>query len=62
MTTDLAEESVLTVAETARILKVSPRAVYRAVGAGTLPAIRIGKTIRVSRKALDEMINGVAAA
>jgi excisionase family DNA binding protein len=43
---------VLTVAAVAERLDVNPATVYRAVSRGELPAIRIGRTIRIPEIAL----------
>jgi excisionase family DNA binding protein len=43
----------LTVAEAAALLRLSTRAIYRHVADGTLPAIRIGTTVRIPRAALE---------
>jgi excisionase family DNA binding protein len=44
---------VLTVAEVADTLRVSSMTVYRLVKAGELPALRIGKNIRIRTTDLD---------
>lgn len=44
---------VLTVAEVADALRVSTMTVYRLVNAGELPALRIGKNIRIRARDLE---------
>lgn len=51
---------LLTVEETARMLKVSPITVRRFIAAGKLPAIRIGRGVRVRREAIDALTRPVA--
>lgn len=48
----------LTVAEVARRMRVSKMTVYRLVHSGELPAIRFGRTFRVQRAAVEELIEG----
>lgn len=48
-----AEPEVITVEELAELLRISRASAYRAVGAGQVPgAIRVGKTLRISRRAV----------
>ena len=47
---------LLTVKEAAAFLKLSPDTIYRATKAGTLPHVRIGRSIRLSREALEEVL------
>lgn len=47
---------LLTVKEVAEILRVTPMTVYRAVETGALEHVRFGRTIRISRDALDAYI------
>jgi len=48
----------LTVAEVARRMRVSKMTVYRLVHSGELPANRFGRTFRVQRSAVEELIQG----
>jgi excisionase family DNA binding protein len=48
----------LTVAEVARRMRVSKMTVYRLVHSGELPANRFGRTFRVQRGAVEELIQG----
>lgn len=53
---DGAEEELLTVAESAKALKVSPYTIYRWIAAGTLPAVRFSrKVIRIRRSDLGSL-------
>jgi excisionase family DNA binding protein len=47
------EVRFLTVAEVAALLRVSRMTVYRLVHAGTLTAVRVGRSLRVPRNAVD---------
>ncbi len=51
---------VFTASEAAEILRVSEWSVYEAVKRGEIPAIRIGKTVRIGRKTLETMIGNIA--
>lgn len=59
-TTEAAPEALsgpfLTVAEVARRMRVSKMTVYRLVHSGELPANRFGRTFRVQRGAVEELI------
>ncbi len=46
----------LTVAEVARMLRVSNMTVYRLVNAGELPALRIGKSYRLREEDVDKYL------
>ncbi len=50
----------LTVAEVAKLARVSRMTVYRMVHAGELPAIRVGKSYRVPQGAVDDLLSGGA--
>lgn len=47
---------LLTVHETAQLLKVSPITVRRFIMDGRLPAVRVGKSVRVNREAIDALL------
>jgi excisionase family DNA binding protein len=47
---------VLTVREVAAILRVGRNQLYAAVARGDLPAVRIGRTIRIPRNALTDLL------
>jgi excisionase family DNA binding protein len=46
----------LTVAEVAAMLRVSKMTVYRLVHAGSLTAVRVGRSFRVPQRAVDEYL------
>lgn len=58
--TDLTAD-LLTVPETARILRISRNLAYELVARNEIPAIRLGRVIRVSRYSLNEWIASQAA-
>jgi excisionase family DNA binding protein len=45
---DISEVKFLTVAEVAAVMRVSKMTVYRMVHNGQLPAVRVGRSFRVS--------------
>lgn len=46
---------VVTVSEAAQFLRVNVKTVYQAIAAGRIPAIRLGRTLRISRAALEAL-------
>lgn len=50
--------AVLTVEEVAHALRIGRGAAYEAIRRGDIPALRFGRTIRVSREALAELLGG----
>lgn len=48
--------ATLTVAETAELLGISLRAAYRAIENGHIPAIRLGRRIRVPTVPLEHLL------
>jgi excisionase family DNA binding protein len=54
----LMDAQFLTVAEVADRMRVSKMTVYRLVHSGELPAVRFGRSFRVQRAAVDELIRG----
>ena len=50
--------NLLTRSEVARYLRVSDRTVSRLIRAGQLPALRIGRVVRIQQSDLLEMLNG----
>ena len=52
----LAEVRLLTVAEVAAILRLSKMTVYRMVNSGVLPALKVGRSIRVPEHVVDEYL------
>lgn len=47
---------LLTVQETAKLLKVTPTTVRRYIMAGHLPAVKVGRRVRVRREAIDDLL------
>ncbi len=56
MSTEHFEDEVLTVEAAGRVLGISRSSAYEAVRTGELPAIRIGRIIRIPRRALERML------
>ena len=52
----LAEVRFLTVAEVAAVMRVSKMTVYRLVHNGELPAVRVGRSFRVSEDDVNEYL------
>lgn len=52
----LSEVKLLTVAEVAAAMRVSKMTVYRLVHAGDLPAVRVGRSYRVSEQAVHDYL------
>lgn len=53
---DISEVKFLTVAEVASVMRVSKMTVYRMVHSGDLPAVRVGRSFRVSEKDVNEFL------
>ena len=51
----------LTIPEAARLLGISISKTYEAARLGQLPAIRVGTRVLVSRRRLEELIDGRAS-
>ncbi len=51
---------LLTVAEVARLMRISNMTVYRLIKSAQLPAIRVGKNYRVRRADLDRYLGARA--
>jgi len=54
---DLNDLRFLTVAEVAKMMRVSKMTVYRLVHGGTLPAVRVGRSFRVPEQAVQEYLS-----
>ncbi|WP_139982756.1 helix-turn-helix domain-containing protein [Nocardioides litoris] len=52
----LSDPKFLTIAEVAAIMRVSKMTVYRLVHGGDLPAVRVGRSFRVSEEDVDEYL------
>ena len=50
----------LTVEEAGRILGLSRGSMYKAVQAGSVPSLRIGRRILIPRKAVEQMCSGLS--
>lgn len=46
----------VTVAEVADLMRVSKMTVYRMIHSGDIPAIRVGKSFRVPRSAVTQLV------
>jgi excisionase family DNA binding protein len=53
---DISEVKFLTVAEVASVMRVSKMTVYRLVHGGDLPAVRVGRSFRVSEDDVNEYL------
>ena len=51
-----ADPKFLTVAEVAAMMRVSKMTVYRLVHSGELPAVRVGRSFRVTEDDVDEYL------
>ena len=51
------DKGVLTIAEVAERLRVSPRTVRRQIGSGALYAVKIGRSVRVPRTAVEGLFS-----
>jgi excisionase family DNA binding protein len=49
-------EELLTVAEVASILKLNQQTIRNWIDAGTLPAVRIGRSVRIKRSDFDRFL------
>lgn len=49
-------DEFLTVAEVAALLKLNQQTIRNWIDAGTLPAVRIGRRVRILRRDLDELL------
>lgn len=50
------DDQLLRASDVAAFLDVKPGRVYELMADGTLPAIRIGRSVRVSRKSLERWV------
>lgn len=57
----MGEIKVYTLDEVADILKVTKRTIYNYLKAGTLPAVKMGKSYRVTEENLREFIGGLSS-
>ena len=54
---DWSAEEFLTVAEIAALLQLNQQTIRNRVDQGSLPALRIGRRVRVLRSDLDQLVN-----
>jgi excisionase family DNA binding protein len=54
----MTEPLVYTVEEAARLLGIGRTAAYEAARRGELPAVRVGRSVRVPRHRLEALLNG----
>ena len=54
--TDMSDVKFLTIAEVAAMMRVSKMTVYRLVHGGELPAVRVGRSFRVTENDVDEYL------
>ncbi|WP_370249193.1 helix-turn-helix domain-containing protein [Nocardioides sp.] len=52
----LSDPKFLTIAEVAAVMRVSKMTVYRLVHGGELPAVRVGRSFRVTEDAVDDYL------
>jgi excisionase family DNA binding protein len=52
----LNEVRLLTVAEVAAIMRLSKMTVYRMVNSGVLPALKVGRSVRIPEYVVDEYL------
>lgn len=52
---------LLTVEDAARELRIARRRIYVMIREGTLPSVKIGKSRRISRQALEEYVARLGA-
>ena len=53
------EESFLTVAEVAGMLKLNQQTVRNWIDQGSLPALRVGRRVRIRRSDLERVLEGL---
>ncbi|WP_101525508.1 MULTISPECIES: helix-turn-helix domain-containing protein [Nocardioides] len=53
---DRSDVKFLTIAEVAAMMRVSKMTVYRLVHSGELPAVRVGRSFRVTEDDVDEYL------
>lgn len=56
------DQALLTVPETARLLRISRNLAYDLMARGELPSVRLGRVIRVPRSSLDDWVKTSVAA
>jgi excisionase family DNA binding protein len=56
----MTESAVLTIEETARLLRIGRTAAYAAAARGEIPVIRVGRSLRVPRHRLEQLLGATA--
>lgn len=51
----------ITVKEAAEVLRMSKGAVYSMAATGTIPSIRLGRSVRIPANAIDNLLNAAHA-
>jgi excisionase family DNA binding protein len=51
------EKSLLTVSEAAQVLSIGRTKTYELMSAGDLPVVRIGRAVRIPRRALERWVD-----
>ena len=51
-------EQLYTVKEAAKLLSISPYTIYCRIGRGLIPAVRIGKAVRIKHSTLLQLQSG----
>lgn len=54
----MSEPLVYTIEEAAGLLRIGRTAAYELARRGELPAVRLGRSLRVPRHALEQLLNG----
>ena len=57
MNRDQVEEEYLTVAEVAELLRLNQQTVRNWIDQGSLPALRVGRRVRIKRSDLDRLLS-----
>jgi excisionase family DNA binding protein len=58
----MSDDDVLTVSEAAKFLRIGRNQLYDAIGRGEVPHLRVGRTIRLLRSALQRSLGGSCGA
>ena len=60
MALDESRSLTYTTSEIAKLLRISRGAAYQAIRRGEIPSLRFGRTIRIPRHALEELLNHIS--
>jgi excisionase family DNA binding protein len=58
---DLDDKVALKPRRVARMLEMSPSAIYEAINSGKLPSIRIGRSVRIPASAIRQLLDQAAS-